>query len=67
MVGLEGGGGGTTAEGGVTKTEQVQTRGGGGGGGGEQSQKGVLPKSNKCKQGRGGYRFWSFCDNVIIE
>ena len=28
--------------------------------GGERSQKGGLPKSNKCKQVGGGSKFWSF-------
>ena len=44
----------------------------GGAGRGERSQKRGPPKSNKCKQGGGvggggGSKFWSFCENVIIE
>ena len=26
-----------------------------------------LPKSNKCEQGGGASKFWSFCENVIVE
>ena len=40
---------------------------GGAGKGGGLSQNGGFPKSNKCKQGGGGSKFWSFCGNVIIE
>ena len=36
-------------------------------GAGGRSEKGVLPKSNKSKQRGGGFKFWSFCENVIIE
>ena len=36
-------------------------------GAGGRSEKGVLLKSNKSKQGGGGFKFWSFCENVIIE
>ena len=36
-------------------------------GAGGRSENGVLPKSNKSKQRGGGFKFWSFCENVIIE
>ena len=35
--------------------------------GGQRSQKEGLPKSNKCKQGGGGSKFWAFEEKVIIE
>ena len=35
--------------------------------GGQHLQNKGLPKSNKCKQGGGGSKFWAFGEKVIIE
>ena len=51
-----------------TENNTIYILGNGGAGRWDRSRKGALPKSNKCKQGGGGgSKFWSFCENVIIE
>ena len=34
---------------------------------GRRSQERLLPKSNECKQGGEGSKFWSICENEIIK